>query len=150
MVLLLAVHTASYLLFMWDESSLEPLTEWAYSDWSQRILLHKDGGFVSLLPASAVLIDLISHAWGLHNSFFLSVGRVSQVVVTTAKSPGDKDLKQLAAALGVVVAVATMKTYAVQIGISRSTSLQIITRSMVTCRSSKISLDAFDDTKSRS
>ena len=111
-MLVLAVHTASYLLFMWNGSSLEPVTEWAYSDWPQRILIHKDGGFLSLLPVFAVLIDLISHAWGLHNSFLLRVGQVSQLAVTKGKFPVDKNLKQLAAALGVVVAAASMKMYA--------------------------------------
>lgn len=94
--------------------SQAPVMEWAYSDWNERAQLQKEG-IVHMLPALAVIIDLISHSWGLYVAYISQcISLHSGISAFSKEKDGGKayieeNMKRLAAALGIAVASASMK-----------------------------------------
>mmetsp|Transcript_5384 Transcript_5384/g.7911 ORF Transcript_5384/g.7911 Transcript_5384/m.7911 type:complete len:159 (+) Transcript_5384:60-536(+) len=56
---LIFVHTLLYAVFLLDTERMNSTMEWAYSGWTERVIL-------PVLPALAVILDTICHSWGMH------------------------------------------------------------------------------------
>mmetsp|Transcript_17968 Transcript_17968/g.21538 ORF Transcript_17968/g.21538 Transcript_17968/m.21538 type:complete len:159 (+) Transcript_17968:106-582(+) len=56
---LIFVHTLLYAVFLLGTGRMNSTMEWAYSGWTERIIL-------PVGPALAVILDTICHSWGMY------------------------------------------------------------------------------------